>query len=324
MPIFLSMVTCGYAMGSYNALVYGVERCVRRMRLFSVYSLYIMKKTRWVKKGAKKSKGYRKTGRTRKRNGLHVSVHNAGPGAYTLRKLSYKYPFPSEFTTLLETQIEGSCATASTNVAGVSNLMTFSANTIISPFNATLSAYTGVAKMTATAPGFASTISPEYAIGDSPAYSADLARLYQQYIVLASQVSVQFHFQGGNDAYEVVVAPGYNTLITNTNMLKNMKEYKNSKYTVMNLFQEGFRNRLTSKWIRTADIAGSPHLTDSEWEAKTGTTLTISQPTTQYAWIIVGKDQLGAVNLSAPINFRVILRQKVKFSDPLGSVFIPI
>lgn len=275
-------------------------------------------KKRWVKKSAKKAKGWKKTGRTRQPERMVRLPKNAG---YKIVSTGKRYPLPSELDIMLETVLEFTVPVTAM-LGGASALATLCCNSIYNPFGTALSNYSGSAIVTATTPGLIGTLNTENLISATAPYVSQLSILYSKYCVLGAQLSVEMNPLNGNDVIESVIYPAYDLAINQTNMYRNALTYKNAHQSEHSLFKSGISknsNINKGKWIRMQDLVGQPELTDGEYLAESGGSGIIAVNNAPLAagrlgMVFVCKDTSNS-NLVSAIPTKFILRQKVRFCD---------
>lgn len=202
-----------------------------------------MPKKRFVKKGAAKSKGWRKTGKTRKRNGLIVSsklvnglwvVHLPPPK-------SVKQILPDQLYTSIEVSANYSIPVG-TLLIGVDRYFTFASNQVFNPFTVQPSQTNGqliIAALGGT-PGTAAyhamggVVNPtDYQIAPFMSTLSTLQQEYQKQCCYKTDVLVDIHSYDIRDNYELVLLPCTGDLVvgvTTDQTFAMAKESKHSKY----------------------------------------------------------------------------------------------
>lgn len=298
----------------------------------------VFKKTRWVKKGQLKQKGWKKTGNKR------VRKVNKSTAQYQLSKTDkvlkhkssgdsilyfkpakgLKTPLPDRWVTEMEFDIPFYIPATTLNSLNSSHYGCICSNSLYRPFasaigntNAQLINVAGGAGS-----GLAMTVvNPGYSINDNAYNQTILFGIYNYAIVTDAELIVDFDIQSIGDSIEAIIVPyKYQNVIPTTNTSRSMANARNSVTGIMQAYgQKQARNRLVSKF-NVAELMGMEGATVNELIALTGLNhVSNVAPTKALGHTLCVTTLDAATNASnIPVRFKLI--QKVVFYSPLQQI----
>lgn len=279
-----------------------------------------VKKTRWVKKGHGKSKGYKKTGRTRK-------VHN--PNKFWMINVPKGRLSPIEDCRRVKLYTNLECHNLTPCVGGVTDYFNFCPYDLSEPFQIGFgTTYSGgYQSINGASPGGAMTINPDFAFTQQANYVNLVANMFQRYRVEGYSVEISGHLTSGADTYECCSHPNLNFAIPTANVMEQALQSSYAKHGEWRVYYDrASSNTLKSGYIKMKVLAGKPEESDKAWQADPvnfGASIvggSVGAPTTtsRYMHQITWKSLSGITGVSA-LGLKIRLMQDVIFYDPIGN-----
>lgn len=282
----------------------------------------IVKKIRWVKRGAKKSKGWKKTGKTRNReyvkNGEWIAIMNPPKGRHR--------PFPDQWITHVDQEMCFNVPFTTNNFGNVngnyfnvlanSAYRTFTGSQIsnTSGFDFNAGAGTGAGSQ-----GFGGIATPAYSLNNNMPNVGTFANLYQRYLMLDSRIEVELDLQSIGDTLLAVVAPLVDGFaIPTTNIGLASTQLNKAKIKECSAYGQTGNRNIVKNYVNIQYLAGRPSATVEEllstglYDSDCALT---SYPTKRLGWLVMARSMDGTANASQ-LNVRVKIRNKIMFYKP--------
>lgn len=299
----------------------------------------VKKKIRWVPKGTAKSKGYRKTGRTRRTGRKKVYSKDKKVTAF-VNKNGYfiliappvkrmKSPLPDKWFTEFEFDLHFNipAGTISNPGAGAGpglngNYATFAANALNQPFN-TQPANTNAILLNATGAGTGQGLAATYAGGwaqTNQAYNSIVFQsMFQRYIIYSFSVFLEVYPQVAGDSVEVSLAAlnqGW-TIPTTTvaHSTQNIKQSVTATCTFANTAQK--KNKLSLRGLRIQDLSGYNNLSLDEILARSTYDAPCNANPLSLVGPIISMQMMDNAVQGGAMPCRIKLVQKILYWDPI-------
>lgn len=296
-----------------------------------------MPKTRWVRKSNPKSKGWKKTGRFRKRKVMkgNKSVKKKNMWIAIMHPpKGFRMPYPDNYYTTITADHYITTQAAATGFGGQpSTYCNFSMNSAYRPFNGSLCNYINSLSYSATAagnPGFEATAVQGFTLSDNLPNLTMFQSMYQKYIIYKQTIIIEANTTSVGDSFEMAIAPvpGYNSTIPAANNFRTLCNAKNVRTARAQPYGEaGSKNRVINR-TSLAELVGRPSATvedlisqgsetvgsiiGSVW----GYTALGSAPAHNLGWWFGARTLDSVLTTGAAVNFRIKTINKICFFEP--------